>query len=234
MKLYHGTNGTWVQNILKVGIEPRGKRRYRNNWGHADTVPSNAKCVYLTNSYAPYFAFNASRGKKPMCGVVEVDTDLLDKANLYPDEDFLEQGSRAVADPVPGTMQQRTFYFREHQFEFDSSWVLNDPEDGETTWWESSLKYLGTCSYHGTIPVSAITRVVVWPHKPNIRLKFVWDPSITILNQKFMGDQYKALTAKLFGDEPDGLELDEWHKHSIDNFDQSKIEGLTLLNLKGE
>lgn len=232
MKLYHGTNGAWVENIVKVGLEPRGKRRSRNNWKGPNTVPSNSKCVYLTNSYAPYFAFNAARGKNALCAVVEVDTDLLDHTNLFPDEDFLEQGSRTIDDPVPGTMAQRTFYFREHQFEFDSGWVLDDPEDGPTTWWQSSLKYLGTCSHRGTIPPSAITRVAVWPHKPNASLAFVWDPSISILNQRLMGKQYQALTAKLFGDEVG--EVDEWHKQFVDHFDPNKIEALVFTKPKGE
>ena len=76
MKLYHGTNGRWLKNILQRGIEPRGARPGRNNWKH---VPhqSNPKCVYLTDSYAPYFSFNATKGGDPRCGVIEIDTDRL-------------------------------------------------------------------------------------------------------------------------------------------------------------
>ena len=112
--LYHGTNGAWLGSILRSGIEPRGSRPARNNWKH---VPhqSNPRCVYLTDSYAPYFAFNAARGKDPLCAVIEVDTDRLDPNNLTFDEDCWEQLGRG-RDELPGTMSERTIWYRKHQF----------------------------------------------------------------------------------------------------------------------
>jgi len=192
--LFHGTNGAWLDVILKQGLRPRGAAG-RSNWTHS--INSNPKCVYLTDSYAPYFAFNAMRGKAPLCAVVEIDTDLLDETDLYPDEDFLEQVSRGAKDPVPGTMVERTKHFRKNQFRYDYPCI--NPDDGsETTWWEASLRYLGTCSHRGIVPARAITRAVRWPHKGNGVLAAVWDPTITLVNQQIMGDKYKALTAKLF------------------------------------
>jgi hypothetical protein len=197
VRLYHGTNGAWLDVILKQGLKPRGANG-RTNWTH--TINSNPRCVYLTDSYAPYFAFNATRGKEPICAVVEIDTDLLDEANLYPDEDFLEQISRDVKDPVPGDMKARTLHFRKHQFDYDYPCI--NPDDGsDTTWWQASLRYLGTASHRGIIPASAITRAVRWPHKANAMLRYIWDPTITTINQKIFGDKYKTLTAKLFAGE---------------------------------
>ena len=193
-KLYHGTNGRWLDNIMKNGIEPRGSRRARDNWKHV-AHRSNPKCVYLTDSYAPYFAFNASRGSDPQCAVVEVDADLLDPACLFPDEDFLEQASRHVPDPVQGTMSQRILHYRARQFEYDGQCHSSSGE--ETAWWQASLKHLGTCCHRGVIPASAITRAVIWPHEPNIMMMLVWDPTISVINQKVCGDRYRALTAKL-------------------------------------
>lgn len=200
MKLYHGTNGRWLDNILTRGIEPRGRRTARNNWKH---VPhqSNPTCVYLTDSYAPYFAFNATRGKDPLCAVIEVETDRLNEEDLYPDEDFLEQVGRG-ADDVPGTMSERTLHYRARQFDYN-------PEAAKL-----SLKHLGTCAHRGVITLDAITRAVVWPHEPNIRLALTWDPTITLANQRYCGDRYRTLTAKLFAgafDEPqeEGWR-DEW------------------------
>ena len=196
VKLYHGTNGAWLNNILKIGIHPRGAKGV-NNWKH--TVNSNPKCVYLTNSYAPYFAFNASKGKEPLCAVIEIDTDKLFPLNLYPDEDFLEQGSRKIDNPVPGSMKERTIHYRKQQFTFN--WPTKNKDGTDTTWWEASLQHLGTCAHRGTIPPSAITRAVVWPHHPNIKLMYVWDPIIVIINQMVMGHQYHILTRKLFDGE---------------------------------
>lgn len=186
--LYHGTNGRWLANILKNGLRPRGQSKTRNNWKHV-AHQSNAACVYLTDSYAPYFAFNAARGKDPTCTVVEVDTDLLDPKLLLPDEDALEQAGRGH-DNVPGNMSARTLHYRRilHQ------WVDSDA-------WTASLKILGTCAYAGPVPPGAITRAVSWPHSPNAHLMFVWDPTITIMNQRFMGDTYRELTRRLFAAE---------------------------------
>ena len=119
MKLYHGTNGAWVGNIKRRGLEPRGLRKTRNNWLR---VPhqSNHRCVYLTDSYAPYFAFNATRGRTPACAVVEIDSDRLDEDELFADEDCMEQLGRGK-DDVPGDMSERTLWYRDHQFEMSTA-----------------------------------------------------------------------------------------------------------------
>ena len=194
MMLYHGTNGAWLDRIMQVGLRPRGTKG-RSNW--KDTVQSNPKCVYFTDSYAPYFAFNASRGTDPSCAVIEVDSDRLDQDELFPDEDFLEQCSRGGEGAYPGTMIQRTLHYRRRQFEF--CYPCTDPSsEAPTTWWEASLKHLGTCSHRGPVPPDAITRAVWWPRKDNGSMVMMWDPTITLMNQRIMGDRYKIMTRKLF------------------------------------
>lgn len=222
MKLYHGTNGDWLQNILAKGLEPRKNRPGRNNWKH---VPhqSNPRCVYLTNSYAPYFAFNAA---KQSCAVIEVETDLLRPGSLYADEDCLEQMMRG-RDGVEGTMSQRTLYYRKRQFDITGA---EDKEGRVSPAYGFSLELLGTCAHRGTILPEAITRAVVWPTKNNAWMQFVWDPTITLLNQKILGNRYKALTAKLFGD-PSPVELDDWEQQVVDKFKPEKIEGLRRIDV---
>lgn len=223
--LYHGTNGAWVDHILRRGLEPRGHRQSRNNWKH---VPhqSNPRCVYLTNSYAPYFAFNAARGKHPSCAVVEVDTDLLDHDHLLPDEDFLEQAGRQV-DQVPGTMSQRTLHYRKLQA---GGYGLAAKGTGLELGWQDSLRHLGTCAYRGSVPAAALTRAVVWPHLPNAWLVLIWDPTITLINQRICGDRYRALTARLFGD-PSTL-VHEFDQQAVAAFDPMRIEGLVYHDLR--
>lgn len=219
MKLYHGTNGAWLDSILRTGIRPRGSRK--GNWEH-NSIHSNRKCVYLTDSYAPYFALNATRGQEPSCAVIEVDTDRLDDFDLFPDEDFLEQASRNYENGPKGDMKRRTMYYRKRQFEYGSWLPCASPDGGETTWWEASLKYLGTCSHHGLIPPDAITGAVSWPHRPNIHVAFVWDPSISLVNQKIMGDRYRVLTRKLMAGEFTSIqELRDIHERRLtDSFEE--------------
>jgi hypothetical protein len=210
MLLYHGTNGAWLDNILAKGIEPRRSRPARDNWKHV-AHRSNPRAVYLTDSYAPYFAFNAVRGSAPSCAVVEVDMDLLNPAALLPDEDCWEQLGRN-RDGVPGTMSKRTVWYRK---QIEKAARQPDPDhvdravlnfytsrtDPSTAAYRISLAALGTCCYRGVVPPSAITRAVRWPHIPNARLTFVWDPMISLMNQQIMGNRYRALTRKLFAGE---------------------------------
>lgn len=222
MKLYHGTNGAWVGNIKRRGLEPRGLRKTRNNWLR---VPhqSNHRCVYLTDSYAPYFAFNATRGRTPACAVVEIDSDRLDEDELFADEDCMEQLGRGK-DDVPGNMSERTLWYRDHQFEMSTA-------DGDC--WRYSLTALGTCSHRGTISPHAITRIASWPHIPNVWMAFIWDCSITIINQQILGDRYRALTAKLFGDTPAPLtSMGGFDQKAVDQFDVSQIKDLVVEELR--
>lgn len=195
MKLYHGTRGCWIDSIMKDGIEPRLERVGRNNWKHVKHQ-SNRNCVYLSNSYAPFFALNAasqqSNKVNRSCAVIEIETDKLDRSKLFPDEDFLEQAGRHC-DGIEGDMSARTLHYRARQCGDHGLYC-----DGRLANWEDSLQFLGTCSYRGTILPSAITRVVKFPFVENVELFFVFDPSITIMHQRLLGQRYKNLTLKLF------------------------------------
>lgn len=194
MLLYHGTNGQWLENILRKGIEPR-RNTNRNNWRHVKHQ-SNRECVYLTDSYAPHFAMNAARGSKPSCAVIEIETDRLDQTQLWADEDFLEQANRQLASEHPqrakGELSDRVLFFRRNMMKYTNT--TGDPE--YPSWWQCSVRYLGTCAYRGVIPPSAMTRAVYWPLWGQLR--FIWDPSITLVNQRLCGDMYRELTKRLF------------------------------------
>lgn len=148
-----------------------------------------------------------------MCAVLEIDSDKLDKARLFPDEDFLEQANRDAVNPavkVEGGLSERIIHFRQNMFKF--TWVTGD--DKAPMWWQASLRYLGTCAYRGVIPPEAITRAVVWPHYP--RLKLIWDPTITITNQMVCGPFYTELTRKLMvGEFTDVLTLTDEEKTEL-------------------
>jgi hypothetical protein len=213
MLLFHGTSGKWIPNILRQGLEPRGRKVMRSNW--RETVPSNPNCVYLSDCYAPHFAFNAAGdGDKAVCAVIEIETDRLPvQSLLLPDEDCLEQAGRGH-DGVPGDMRARTLHYRRQMLRRFSG----------TDAWKLSLEYLGTCAYHGIVPPGAITRIVTWPHQPNIKLMLVWDLSVSLINQQVCGNRYRVLTRKLFDgefDEPITARPQHW----LDNPPLPPIEG---------
>jgi hypothetical protein len=127
-------------------------------------------------------------------------------------------------------MSERTLHYRDQQFQLNNV-VLTDGTNVDA--WRFSLKALGTCSHRGVILPNAISRVARWPLKGNGWLAGVWDPQISLLNQKICGDRYRRLTAKLFGDEPEPLPEDaitpEWDQKAIDAFDPKRIEGLEVM-----
>lgn len=155
--------------------------------------------MYLTDSYAPYFAFNATKGNHPICAVIEIDTDLLDQTKFSYDEDCWEQLGRQTGDDIKGDMSARTIAWRRRQTDQTEDYQQAFQAKDGTTGWRLSLRALGTCCYFDTIPSSSITRIVSWPHEGvNLCLAFVWDPMISLINQRICGDRYRILTRKLF------------------------------------
>lgn len=184
MKLYHGTSSTFVDKILQQGIKPRGRRK--GNW---DSHPSHPGAVYMSNAYAPYFAVQACE-KKAFPAVLEIDVHKLNPFCLCPDEDFLEQafGKREFPD---WDMTQRTRYYRENLEIFAPNWEL-------------SLEHMGNCSYLGTIPSKAITRIAILDHKHKetcLLLATCLDPTISIINYHIVGKKYRGITKWIFGDD---------------------------------
>lgn len=195
--LYHGTTGGVACLALTEGLRPRGDTGAASNWDH--TVSSNLDQVYLTASYAPYFAMTAQPKDTPAedqrWAILEIDLACIDTDELLPDEDFLEQGSRDVemtwCDGLGDckTMKERTVWFRSNLWLFQETWP-------------DSIKHLGTASHFGAIPPEAISRVGIFTPTRDAApiMHSVCDPMVSIMNYKFVGDRYRALTRWFVGD----------------------------------
>ena len=169
--------------------------------------------MYLTRSYAPYFAFNATPADEGVddskWGIVEVDTDWLEEWNLVPDEDYLEQGSRNMQLPPEDeieysdfaglqlceTMEERTAWWRENL-------------EGFAHLWEKSIEGLGNCAYMDSIPSVAINRVAIYDPKTNPEMTMLClDPMITLMNYQICGNKYRGATDWFFGAKVDPMDL---------------------------
>lgn len=181
MKLYHGTSERYLQQILRNGLQPRGE--LDSNW---EKCPSRSDCVYLTVAYAPYYGFFTANEEERIV-VVEVDSNLLYRGNLLPDEDFIAQAS-GKDDDIPGeTLEERTIWVRDRLHTF-------------ADYQEMSLKGLGNCCYRGTISLEAITRIAIAePDKTSNLCLMAADPTITIMNFALMQDVYQNLTRAFAG-----------------------------------
>jgi hypothetical protein len=85
--LYHGTTEAVARRAMVEGLLPRSKTG-KTNWEHS--VESNPDMVYLTTTYAPYFACSAAEGDDNLA-IIEVRAVLLNERKFYPDEDFIAE-----------------------------------------------------------------------------------------------------------------------------------------------
>jgi hypothetical protein len=187
MKLYHGTSSRNIERIKREGLKPRGKRV--GNW--KQSLPSRADVVYLTNSYAVFYANACTRGNEDLV-VLEIDTDELNPFAFGPDEDFLEQAQRG-RDNIPGNMHKRTTWYRDNLKNYEG--CLEQPGHAPML----SLQFLGNCVYFGSIHRKAITRIAVISISGAKEFVYqCFDPSIVLMNYKVCGTKYRNAMKWLF------------------------------------
>ena len=176
MKLFHGTAERYVPGIRKHGLWPR--QTLSGNW---NDLPSRHDCVYLTVSYAPYYAgCMAEKGER--WAIIEVNSDMMDEISLLPDEDFLAQ---ALTQET--TLEERIGWFRDNLTDFSH-------------YWQASVERLGNCCYQGTIPPQAIRRITLVDPKdtPNLCMMAL-DPVITLANFALCGSSYQNISNAFAG-----------------------------------
>jgi len=194
MRIVHGTSLKNAESIMSLGILPRldGKSQWK--------VSSCENAVYFSNAYALHFAMNSSDGADSVA-FIEIDSSKLSEGFLVSDEDVLEQAFR-IAKIARGkmfgsyteklskmNMETRTKWFSRRLLEFkemgfDQNWSLN---------------LMGTCAYIGSVPKEAITKIAVIKNvNTGWWLKF-FDPTITIMNYRFLGDMYRSIQSLMLG-----------------------------------
>lgn len=214
MLIYHGTTEAAARKALKKGLLPREMSAVGGNWRH--TISSNPAMVYLSLSYAPYYAvsalINSDAGRM---AIIELDTQKLEQKRLRPDEDFVEQCLR----DAPKALAQ--FHLENAGIKKRQHFVRKNLDRWHELW-PQCLEHFGNICYKGAIDPSAITRIVAYKTEDNPAATwFSMEPTITIANYKFCGGTYRALTKFFIGDEvkpedllmrvPEGLAQDPAH-----------------------
>lgn len=185
--LYHGTTEKYLPDIIQHGLRPRAATG-NGNWKHS--CDSHPDAVYLSVAYALYFAYAALTDKSDSSNLVvlEIDEHKLDTTLLRADEDALEQLGRG-RDRLPKgwDMRRRNEHYKKNLHKFSH---------------DVSLQALGNCTYLGEIPSSAFERVAIIEQAVyGEMLMRGFDPTITIMNYRLLGDRYRDTTTWLF--EPD-------------------------------
>lgn len=194
--LYHGTTEKYLADITTSGVCPRGKTG-EGNWKHS--CDSHPDAVYLSVAYALYFAHAALKDTtdKSKLVVLEIDESQLEPERLRADEDAMEQLGRGRDGlPKSWSMLKRNEYYKKNLKKF--------PHD-------VSIAALGNCTYFGTIPTKAIKRVATMTQSLYTEMLMRgYDPTITIMNYRLLGDRYRDTTTWLF--DPDGVKnvVEDW------------------------
>jgi hypothetical protein len=200
------------------GIKPRCELGLGSRW---QDNPSRPDCVYLSSVYGGFYAMEllarSGAGSGMEVAVVEIDSSHLDQSSLLPDEDFVKQfqdreqaRSRKTAMPRRLGKQQQARLDRRHLSncrdsleQYAGPGMFNNEEWNrrKLRGWMCSLEGLGVCSYKGTIPPEAITRIAYFGKvaQPIFR-EFATLPRLTIRNHPNAREYQRRCTMFLFGD----------------------------------
>ncbi len=191
---YHGTNAENVESIFENGILPR-EATGRSNWDKNDmeSIPDH---VYLTRLYGIYFGMSTVENlSEESIAVFKIDLDKLDWTNLYPDEDYIEQGIRfeGIENIEPpkeynpnAPIDERTEHIRDNIASYKTLWM-------------DSFSNLGNISHKGYIPPKAIKSVSILNAPSSFYMNI--DPLITIQNALYTGNKYEFYTNLIFDEE---------------------------------
>lgn len=188
MKLCHGTSARHLKSILRDGLQPRGNRK--SPWKE---LPGHPLRVYLTTAYAFFYGLQAIGDNEDII-VVEAEVSLL---NLYPDEDYVAQRYTKEGDEEGKGLNliQRTAVIRDEMHLYEKGLRISVAEE--------SLNMLGNASHHGPIPPDRITRIARIPRRDHGEIVACeFDPTITVLNYRNLGEGYRQFQDSLFARYP--------------------------------
>lgn len=192
MYLYHGTSSAAVPTIFEHGIMPRTLSGVAPNseqymfQGHPD-------CVYMANGYASFHAAEAvksANGFRGEAAILEIDTDLLKKRFLLPDDFVLAYDMSRKPENAGVPIDDLIFCARALMPCYAAEWT-------------TSLYNMGTCAYWDVIPPYAIRRVsyVDFDSMEIYMLDTILDISVSAQAYLAVGKKYRMLDAWFMGAE---------------------------------
>jgi hypothetical protein len=151
-KLYHGTTEVAAKLACVKGLLP-------SEWDNKDSfgIPrkirvSSASSICLTSSYPGIMSFETANSKDKW-GILEIDISHLSGDLFYPYEGFLLEKTKSKL------MSEEDLFNKLDQ--------IRQTLSSNSRQWRDSLDSFGMCVYEGNIPVSAISKVVIYDPMSN-------------------------------------------------------------------
>ena len=149
--LYHGTSHKFTDDIIDVGLTPRGNRE--GNWRAEYQQSSNSKFVYLTyeSANAMFYAMRSCVVNGDDEGVIfKFDTKDIGYDNLYPDENHF------ITKPIDGWKHTKEMVAE-----------AQEKMEENKSQWKDCLKTRGLVCYKGSL--KADKKVVIHNRKNPFR-----------------------------------------------------------------
>lgn len=192
--IYHGTSLFGASGILHgEGILPR--KDLSGAFHRKKTTDDEV--VTLTDVYGAYYGMQTigrDRKSDSEIAVLEIDTNRLDKSKFVVDEQYMIDFMKLRGAG-------------ENDVEFVSYMARKDRE-AYKPYMEEGLAAQGILSYHGSIPLSAITRAVSWePSSNDVIRDLIIDPVPSITTRNETAPRHHAITRWLFAEAITGDDL---------------------------
>lgn len=184
MILYHGTTIKNLKRILREGIKPRKSKK--SNWEGYGT--SRSDLVYLSDCYAPFYAWSACKKTKDKGVIIKLEIDPK-KITLYPDEEFLFN-VLGFKEKAKQEGNKEKIYQSINPTKYQFLEVNGEAKEG----WRASLNYMGVVTAK-FIPKECIVSYYV--EKKKLEFILNCDPSISPLNYQICGQRYRDYLEKL-------------------------------------
>ena len=175
--LYHGTSEMNLLNILKTGF----------------IIPKK-DFVYLTDTQPTFYACKKSIEQNCCRGaILEIKTNVLDHSKLYFNEHVCEELCSEKDENIPNdwSKEKKVDYYKK---------IIMQCKEEDLLYWEKSLEYGGSCSYHGVIPLDFCSRAVIYDLHYSFPFIFQNCDNITLSNFYMHAIKYRNLTKWLFND----------------------------------
>lgn len=171
MLLYHGTSAKHLDEIIEDGLKPTSLSVSTSHW----ECESNPNLVYLSDTYALYYALVAGMEHKEDAVVFKLDSPV---CTMYPDEDYMAQQYPFSHDLIGDTKSYR-----------DTMFSLEKEKRIELSL--ESLNRLGTVSTPYVKPEQLLSYTRI-PYESIMDIVMMeCDPIITLMNHRYLSKSYQ-------------------------------------------
>jgi len=186
--LYHGTSANFLKPILKKGLRARRPA----SKGNFPDLPSGHGRVYLSDTFALYYAFQMSQRFNRDAVLVRINTHMMNVCNFRPDEDYIAADKSGSHDFAQIRTEET---LNKHKRILMARKYADEHPELSTL----SLEKHGTVAYKGKIYPTMFAGIAIVPKAEVFSIIMQqYDPCPGILSASFLGSEYRQTHSEIF------------------------------------